>query len=193
LILLPAFVRAEDFEGEIRSLDVKGSSITLFSKSGTKTYRVRLGAEIIINGDPGKLEDLNTGMKAKATTGEPGVATKIVAYGASNRAPLTPEQVEAVEALTKKLGNTRWKYHQGLEFTLQPDGTVTSSWHNNKGTWKVISGYTLELKVSKFPGPTSMALVTPDLSSIHWIEGHDVANRVGGIPSHSQTPFGNAP
>lgn len=133
LISLPCAILADDFQGDVYSLDAKANSVTLSSKKGMKTYRVRPNTEITINGVKGKFEDLNTGMTAKVVSADPSIASRIVAVGVPNRSPGTDQ--DADHALTEKLRNTRWKLSDtdGATFTLHTDGSTNLSSAQSQG------------------------------------------------------------
>jgi hypothetical protein len=78
-LLLPICLYGDAFQGEIFSIDKKSNSITLSSKKGMKTYRIRPDSTITVNGKAAHFEDLNTGMSAKADSAEPSIATKVTA------------------------------------------------------------------------------------------------------------------
>ena len=63
--------------------------------------------------------------------------------------PIAPVENEKT-SLTKQLSNTEWRVtSDGRTFTLHPDGTTTSDWHQRKGSWKVTGAHTLDLSVTK--------------------------------------------
>ena len=183
LWLLPCSLMGAEFQGEIYSIDAKAGSITLSSKSRMKTYRVRPGAEISINGIKGKFEELNTGMTAKVVSADPTIASTIKAVGIPNRLSSGPVAGKSMHdatarALAEKLGNTRWKLENGKSFTLHADGTTSSSWHERRGTWEMVGGHTLETSITWKPETPGKATVNPEVNTIRWIDGKDVAHRI---------------
>lgn len=83
LLLSAVAAHAENVDGDLSAIDPKVPSVTLSVKGKLQTYRVRPDTEVTINGVRGKFADLNTLMTAKVVTGEPQVASKIMANGDS--------------------------------------------------------------------------------------------------------------
>jgi len=65
---------------EISKVDLAGSAITVTNEHGeAKTYRLTNFTQILINNHGGTIRDLATGMSVQISSGQPGVAERVVA------------------------------------------------------------------------------------------------------------------
>lgn len=65
---------------EISKVDAAGSAITVTNEHGeAKTYRLTNFTQILINNQRGTIKDLTAGMSVQVSSGEPGVADRVVA------------------------------------------------------------------------------------------------------------------
>jgi hypothetical protein len=80
-VLIPWVVRAQSGDYEIAEIDSAASTFTGKINGQLRTFRVRAGSEVSINGLRATFPDLEPGMKAKVSSADPGVATKIDAFG----------------------------------------------------------------------------------------------------------------
>ncbi len=109
LLLFPASITAfaQAMKGEIMSVEAAASSLIVTAKNGSapRTYIVKLGAEVTLNGEHAKLADLAAGMAVQVTSSEPGFANRLVATGAVAAAG-------AGNDLKSKLIGTTWVWFE---------------------------------------------------------------------------------
>ena len=74
---------AQSMKGEIMSVEAAANSLVVSAKNGSapRTYILKVGAEVTLNGARAKLADLATGMAVQVTSAEPGFANRLVATG----------------------------------------------------------------------------------------------------------------
>ncbi len=126
LLLSAVAAFAENAEGDLSAIDPKVPSVTLSVKGKLQTYRVRPDTEISINGVKGKFADLNTSMTAKVVTGEPQVASKIIANGET-----TVAATAAAADFERRLVGTKWiwlGHHFKFEAGGRSSGERDFSW-----------------------------------------------------------------
>ena len=149
LLLAAAAAFAESADGDLYAIDPKVPSVTLSDKGKLQIYRVRPDTEITINGVRGKFADLNTSMTAKVVSGEPQVASKIVANGtpgaagagaavADKAAPGGPA-TDANADFERRLVGTKWNW-AGYHFTFEADGRSSG---DRNFSWKTVKASTI--------------------------------------------------
>lgn len=173
-LAVSTFALAATPEGDIYSIDVKAGTIVLSTHGGLQTYRLRPDTEITLNGVRSKVSDLNTAMTAKITSGEPGIATKIIATGVPGAAPAAgdaaaqPGVQVGADAFKARLRGSKWQFSDGKNFTLLPDGTTKCSWHGRTGSWQVAASGAFELTIWATPTPPDKATLNPDVTIMTW-------------------------
>ena len=88
--------------------------------------------------------DLDTAVKIRAELQKLGVTSP--ATGATAGAAGSDEAKRA--ALRAQLRDSKWKMNDGKTFTLNADGTTSSSWHAKHFTWKVTGPGQAEIAVA---------------------------------------------
>jgi hypothetical protein len=85
IALLPLTAVAQSGDYEITQVDPATNTFTGKLNAQMRTFRVRPGVEVTINGVKVTFADLEPGLTAKITSAEPGIATKVVAFGIRTR------------------------------------------------------------------------------------------------------------
>jgi hypothetical protein len=88
ITLSPILALAQSGDYEVIQVDVHGGTFTGEANKLLRTFRVRPGVEVTINGVKGTFAGLEVGMKVQVTSAEPGVATRLVANGLQTQKPL---------------------------------------------------------------------------------------------------------
>ena len=98
---------AQSMKGEIMSVEAAANSLVVSAKNGSapRTYILKVGAEVTLNGARAKLADLATGMAVQVTSAEPGFANRLVATGVVAAAGAGGD-------LKSKLIGTKWVWYQ---------------------------------------------------------------------------------
>lgn len=94
-LALPFAASAESGDSEIAQIDAKADTFTAKQNGQMRTYRVRPGVEVTINGIKATFAELEAGMKVKVTSAEPGLATRLAATGLRTIAPSAPANTPA--------------------------------------------------------------------------------------------------
>ena len=132
---------AQAVSGDITNIDAAAKTISVSVNGGDpKLYKLRLAAEVLINGQRKKVEDLAVGMKAKITSGDPGYASRIEAIGAApNPAGVAPATGEKFE---DRLIGTEWIWQEtdAKRTTLKFKPNGVAIWTSGKFTWEVSPG-----------------------------------------------------
>ena len=109
LLLFPASITAiaESMKGEIVSVEAAANSLVVSAKNGSapRTYILKLGAEVTLNGARAKLADLATGMAVQVTSAEPAFASRLAATGGVAAAGAGGD-------LKSKLMGTKWVWYE---------------------------------------------------------------------------------
>jgi hypothetical protein len=86
-MFLSAVCHAQSGAFEIAQIDVAAGTFTGKLNGQMRTFRVRPGVEVSINGLKATFAELEPGMKVQVTSADPGVATKLAATGFRTRQP----------------------------------------------------------------------------------------------------------
>jgi hypothetical protein len=138
-VLWPALVHAQSGEYEVIQVDPAGSSFTAEANKQLRTFRVRPGIEVTINGVKATFAQLEVGMKVNVTSAEPGLATKLVANGLQTKKAASAGQavVLAPGAQPERELDAEIKANSAAGFSLGvlPKGTKVMLQYQ-KGVWK---------------------------------------------------------
>lgn len=182
-LVMATMAHAAVIEGEISTVDLRASTITVTMKGRVATFRVRPDTEVLVNGARSKFPALAPKMAVKVTAADPTVASRVEAKAAeappappADGAEMTgPEKRAAFfgvkikpgsledgpEApLAAELVDSKWRLNDGRIITLRANGIAEGSWPGSQGTWKATSATTLEWTLS--PKATQPSAVTLD-------------------------------
>jgi hypothetical protein len=83
-------------------------------------------------------------------------------------------------ALKARLSNSTWRLHDGKQFTLRADGSTKGSWHNRKGSWRIVAPNKVQLTIMWRPAPPSTVMVEANGSVLRWSDSEwaQIAKRV---------------
>jgi hypothetical protein len=70
--------------------------------------------------------------------------------------------------LKAQMSGSVWEMKDGKQFTLHADGSTTGSWHERKGTWRIVAPETVELHIWWRKKPPEQVKVEKDATILRW-------------------------
>ena len=130
-IFVPAICRAQSGDFEISEIDTRSNIFTGKSNGQFRAYRVRPGADVSINGVRATFAELETGMKVKIISSEPGIASSVTATGIRTKKPPLGPKPTGRHMVARIAASSPDAFPLGA---VQKGPTITLRYRNGK--WK---------------------------------------------------------
>lgn len=171
-LLLPGAAWAQSGNYLVTEINPAAGTFVGKNSRATHTFRVRAGSEITLNDEQAGLANLAVGMQAKVESADPGVATKITAYGtrlgtatsahgsgASVGSSVLPTDLPtSARDLADLLVSSTWKLPDGSGQITFAEGKLAVIDHGRvKARWWCVDGRTFHLWNDRTTGTLSPA------------------------------------